>query len=245
MDQNKPITHKALTKEIADRLCARVREGRFAPGTVIGTEAELAQEFGVSRTVIREAIGQLRGLGLVRSRQGLGVCVASVDLIDTMARTLAPVLGDESKWSDLCHLRFILEVGSLPLAVERATGVQIEQLRRLAQEMHALIQSGRPITREVEEKVAQLEIEFHELIFKATGCEFAGQFHGILVEYFHESTCDRPHSSLPNVGDMEEHLRLVEAIAERNVSKAVEIMVAHVQDILPRPQIETKEGLVS
>ena len=121
------IVRKALSMEVADQLCARIRRQRLTPNTVLGHRGRTRLGVRRIRTVIREAVGQLRGLGLVVSRQGVGLCVASVDVIDTMSKTLAPMMGDESTWSDLCHMRFVLEVGSLPLAVERADSEKISK----------------------------------------------------------------------------------------------------------------------
>ena len=53
---------KAIRREIGRRC--------LSPGEVIGTEGGLAKELGVSRNAVREAVGRLRGLGLVESRQG-------------------------------------------------------------------------------------------------------------------------------------------------------------------------------
>ncbi|RJP27052.1 MAG: FadR family transcriptional regulator [Candidatus Omnitrophota bacterium] len=230
--KEKRLPHNALSTEVANQICALIRRERLAHGKVLGTEADLARQFGVSRTVIREAVGQLRGLGIVTSRQGLGLCVSNSNAISTMAKSLAPMIGDKATWSKLCHMRFVLEVGTLPLAVERATADQIERMRLLAEEMYEMVKPGQPITPDVEESVARREIEFHQIIFDAAGCEFTEQFHAILGEYFHESIGIGPYSSLPTIKDMEDHGKLVEAIADKDVGKAVTILVDHIRNIL-------------
>jgi GntR family transcriptional repressor for pyruvate dehydrogenase complex len=57
-------------------LAARVADGELAPGDRLPTEQQLALAHGVSRTVVREAVHQLKSQGLLRSRQGSGVFVA-------------------------------------------------------------------------------------------------------------------------------------------------------------------------
>ena len=223
-------SRNALSTEIANRLYKWIREKQKTPGTVLGTEAMLASQFKVSRTVIREAIGQLRGLGIVESRQGLGLCVTNGDAINKIEKILAPIAGDKESWTRLCHLRFVLEIGSIPLAVEFATGEQIGRMRQLAVEMKDLFNSTQPITREIEEKIAQQEIEFHHIIFTAAGCEFTEQFHLILLEYFNESSLDGEHSKLPTNKDMNDHIKLVEAMTQRDMGKAVTIMVDHIRN---------------
>lgn len=225
-------SRNALSTEIANRLCLLIREEQKPAGTILGTEAMLAEQFGVSRTAIREAIGQLRGLGIVESRQGLGLCVANGDVINAIAKVLAPMAGDKVSWAKLCHMRFVLEVGSIPLAVERIKPEQIERMRELAAEMHAYVKRKRPISKTLEEKIAQKEIEFHQIIFDAAGCEFTDQIHSLLGEYFFESSGDGPYRSMPTIKDMEDHLKLVDAIAASDIGGAVAIMVDHIRHTL-------------
>src|SRR3546814_13206659 len=62
-----------LTEELAITLAERIRSGELAPAEKLPTEQEMIAAFGVSRTVVREAIAALRAEGLVESRQGAGV----------------------------------------------------------------------------------------------------------------------------------------------------------------------------
>ena len=64
-----------LTDTVAKRLLAEIQEGRAQPGDKLPTETALAEQFGVSRTVIREAVSRLRQDGIVEARQGSGVFV--------------------------------------------------------------------------------------------------------------------------------------------------------------------------
>jgi len=98
--------------------------------------------------------------------------------------------------------------------------------------MKSLVNRKQPISVTVEEKIAKYEIEFHQIIFDAAGCEFTDQIHSLLGEYFFESSGDRPHRLIPTAKDMDDHIKLVKAIAERNVGKAVDVMVDHIRHIL-------------
>ena len=64
-----------LSDQVASALEAEIRAGRIQAAQKLPTEAVLAQQFQVSRTVVREAISRLKSLGLVDSRQGSGVYV--------------------------------------------------------------------------------------------------------------------------------------------------------------------------
>src|SRR5262245_57938021 len=62
-----------LSDQVAQALLARIESGQLKPGEKLPAEAMLAPEFGVSRTVVREAISRLKHGGLLESRQGSGV----------------------------------------------------------------------------------------------------------------------------------------------------------------------------
>ena len=64
-----------LSERVADALTAEIRSGRLRPGDKLPTEPELAEQFSVSRTVVREAVSRMKSVGLVDSRQGSGVYV--------------------------------------------------------------------------------------------------------------------------------------------------------------------------
>jgi GntR family transcriptional repressor for pyruvate dehydrogenase complex len=226
------VRRRTLTGEVADILCRRIREQRLAAGAFLGTETELLKEFGVSRTVLREAINQLRGLGVVSSRQKLGLCVANGDFFDTLSKALAPLTASAESWPEICHLRFVLEVGSVPLAVERATPEQIERMRQLADEMLSMFKQHSATGKLEPLRIAEREIEFHQLVLDAAGGEYASRFHQLLVEYFHAAYGQGPHSGPPNLKDMQDHVRLVKAFAERNPGKAVAILVDHIRPML-------------
>lgn len=72
-------------QQIADELRDRVREGRYAAGRLLPSEAELGDEFGVSRVTVRRALEVLRDEGLVAARQGFGWFVAAAPLRQNLA----------------------------------------------------------------------------------------------------------------------------------------------------------------
>jgi len=69
----------------ADAIRALIAQREYAPGERLPSERELAARFGVSRPVVREAIGRLVAGGLLRTRRGAGTYVAPIDLADVFA----------------------------------------------------------------------------------------------------------------------------------------------------------------
>jgi GntR family transcriptional repressor for pyruvate dehydrogenase complex len=149
-----------LAEALARHLRAAIVEGSFGPGEKLPTEAALAESFGVSRPVVREAIAQLRFQGLVVSQQGRGVFVS-----ETGAGTLfsldAADLSDPQTLAQIYQLRMILEIGAARLAARHATRGRKAALRR------ALAALDQTVTRGGDGIAA--DIAFHLAIAEASG----------------------------------------------------------------------------
>jgi len=220
---------RTLSAELADRLCDRIRDDRLAPGTRLGTEAELGEEFGVSRQVVREAIGCLRGLGVVTGRQRLGLFVAHGDVQSVFKKALSPQAADEEGWRELRQLRAVIELGSLPMAVERASAEQVKRLGSLAAEMRTLMKSYDTDPVGVRNAFNAKDIQFHQTVLEAAHGDLAKRFHDVLVEYFRvDDVCGAP----PTLGIVREHERIARAIAKRDAAAAVQLLTGHLRPLL-------------
>src|SRR5215211_6643340 len=80
-----PVSTERVSDVIAERLTEAIRDGTLQPGDRLPTEAELAREFQVGRTSVREGLQKLRAHGLIESRQGLGAFVTSRPISDPLA----------------------------------------------------------------------------------------------------------------------------------------------------------------
>jgi GntR family transcriptional regulator, transcriptional repressor for pyruvate dehydrogenase complex len=68
---------RSLAHDLVDALAGRIRAGNLSPGEKLPTEAAIMEDFGVSRTVVREAISRLQAGGLVETRHGVGTFVVA------------------------------------------------------------------------------------------------------------------------------------------------------------------------
>ena len=99
---------RSLALELVEALGDRIRDGRLAAGEKLRTEAEFMAEFGVSRTVVREAISKLQASGLVQTRHGIGTFV--VGLGEAAPFRLAP--------EQFATLRDVIAVLELRIGIE-------------------------------------------------------------------------------------------------------------------------------
>jgi GntR family transcriptional regulator, transcriptional repressor for pyruvate dehydrogenase complex len=125
---------RRLHEDVAEQLRDAILDGRFAAGTKLPPERELAVQFGVNRTSVREAIKVLEGLGLVLVRQGDGATVRP--LVDASLEVLGPMIfhGGRLDFALIAEMAemirpMLLEMGRL--AIERCRPSNVVAIRRL------------------------------------------------------------------------------------------------------------------
>lgn len=133
---------RSLALELVEALGDRIRDGRLAAGDKLPTEAEFMAEFGVSRTVVREAISKLQASGLVQTRHGIGTFV--VGLGDAAPFRLAPeqfaTLRDVIA---VLELRIGIETEAASLAAQRRNTGNLRQMRAALDAVAAAVEEGR------------------------------------------------------------------------------------------------------
>ena len=200
--------YKPLREIVSDALRQAIRDGILPPGERL-MEIPLAEELGVSRTPIREAIRILEQEGLVVMIPRRGTYVADMSLKDI---------------TEVFELRSILEELAAELAAERITNEEIETL-----EQH-LVESGNYMNEKNLDKVVQADILFHEILYKASRNDR-------LVEMIHnlrEQTLRFRTLSMSQTGRLaktwDEHRQLVEAISDRDIERARQIARIHMEE---------------
>lgn len=155
-----PLVSDRLSDRLAARLMHQIASGRLRPGDRLPTEAQLAVAHGVSRSVVREAVHQVRSHGLLRSRQGSGVFVAA----PPPQRSLAfdpTVLESMEAVVQVVELRRVLEGEMAALAAQRATRSQLAGLKRALKAIDTATDAGQFGLEE--------DFAFHRAIGEATG----------------------------------------------------------------------------
>jgi DNA-binding FadR family transcriptional regulator len=152
-----------LALELVDALGERIHDGRLSPGDKMPTEAAVMQEFGVSRTVVREAISKLQAAGLVDTRHGVGSFVvgalgtlqagSSFQLAPHKVATLRDVVA-------VLELRIGIETESAGLAAQRRGPRDIAALRAALDAFERSVRAGRD--------AIDADFEFHLGIARAT-----------------------------------------------------------------------------
>jgi GntR family transcriptional repressor for pyruvate dehydrogenase complex len=133
---------RSLAHDVVDVLSGRIRDGSLAQGEKLPTEAAIMEEFGVSRTVVREAISRLQAASLVATRHGVGTFV--VGMGDAATFRIAPEqLGTLQDVIAVLELRIGVETESAALAAMRRTPENLVTLRNALTAFNAAVEEGR------------------------------------------------------------------------------------------------------
>lgn len=223
----------SLADGLADRLAALIAAGTLNPGDRLPTEAQLAAEHGVSRSVVREAVHRIKSRGLLVSRQGSGVFVT----VPAQHRPLEfdpAVLESVDAVVHVVEVRRVLEGEIAALAAERATRVQVTRIRRALAAIDAASAAGR-------DGVAE-DLDFHRAIGLATGNPQFGRVIGFLEQYLREAMRITRGNESRRADFMDavrkEHRAIVEAIAAGDVRAARRAATSH----LVHSQLRLEQG---
>ena len=119
---------RTLAQGLVEQLSAQIRDGRLAPHTKLPTEGQVMQAYGVSRTVVREALSRLQAAGLVATRHGIGTFVVgpgaepAFSLGPQQLETLRDVIA-------VLELRLGVETEAAGLAAQRRTADNLAVMR--------------------------------------------------------------------------------------------------------------------
>lgn len=201
-------SYKPLREVVAETLREAIVNGTLNPGERL-MEIQLAEELGVSRTPVREAIRKLELEGFVIMIPRRGTYVADLSIKDI---------------NEVFEIRTALDVLAAGLAVERITEDELEQLERL------LVEIGKLIEGDDIDKIVEVDSQFHDVLYKASRND---RLVGIINNLREQITRFRS-ISIQYPGRMkvsiEEHRQLVEAIADRNTELAQQIAREHMEN---------------
>jgi GntR family transcriptional repressor for pyruvate dehydrogenase complex len=221
--QRRPNLTQTLIKEIRHRITS----GILKPGDKLPTEQKLVEEFGVSRTVIREAVAGLRADKLVEARHGVGVFVLDPPKPSDAFHYIG---GDSDRVSTIVEaleLRAAVEVEAAAIAAERCSPGQEARIRESYQDM---IEAPKGSEEEVESDFA-----FHIAIADATNNSQFPKF----LEFLGGRTIPRSQITRPDETEEDalrrgqrlndEHRAIMEAICNRDPEAAREAMRTHLK----------------
>lgn len=212
-----------LHADLLDQLGRLLGSGDLAEGTVLRAE-ELEQHFGVSRTVVREAVRVLESMGMVTSRRRVGTTVAPIaawNVFDPMVirwRLAGP--GRAAQLRSLSELRAGFEPMAAALAAQRATGEQCGLLTGAVMDMAVHGRSG-----DLDAYLAA-DVLFHRTLLAATGNEMLAALADVVTEVLTGRTHHGLMPAVPEPAAIRLHADVAQAVQSGDAPAAHGAMAA-------------------
>lgn len=200
-------SYQPLREVVADALREAIRKGILEPGERL-MEINLAEELGVSRTPVREAIRKLELEGFVVMMPRRGTYVSEISIRDV---------------NEVFEIRSSLESLASGLAAERITAEELETLQRLLVEIGGYIDDGDM------EKIVETDMRFHDLLYQASrNSRLVGVINNLREQLTRFRTASMSYPGRLKE-TLKEHRAMVEAIAQGNVRDAKKAAKIHLE----------------
>lgn len=229
---------------VVDELVDAIVSGRLAPGDALPPEGPLSEQFGVSRTVVRESVKRIEEKGLVTIARGRGTEVRPMTAWNTMDRVvLSALIKHDETLGILDELSVVRAQLESVMAAEAAQRRSDEQVAELDQAMQRMRESTAD-----EDVFRAADVAFHETVMELSRNRLAGNIARTLMDHALESSryhgVDTPDAFAVT---LREHEAVHAAISEGDSVRAQDAMNNHILEAwrrrrLPLPEAGNREG---
>ena len=213
-----------LYQAVQDEVKSYIIEHALVPGDALPPETELAEQLGVSRNSVREAVKSLETLGIVEARTGAGLFVRNFSFDPIIENLAYGLMFDLTGLADILEVRFHLEHSMIDQAVAAVTTGQLQQLKAILQRMHAAIERDEAYTEE--------DRLFHTTLWANVSNRTVGKIVDAFWMVFAQA-CQ--HVAVPSNPDQREiyqwHVDIVEALERADSAGARVAMTRHYGNI--------------
>jgi len=240
---------RSLAYELVDAMGDRIRDGRLAPGEKLPPESAIMAQFGVSRTVVREAISRLQAAGLVNTRHGIGTFVVGPAQATPFCIT-AEHFATLRDVISVLELRIGIETEAAALAAMRRSEQNLLDMRSTLDAVSAAIEAG--------QDAVGPDFQFHLEIARATqNPHFAELMSSLGTSIIPRARLDdakpdaqeKPPRSAAQLDYLRrinnEHENIFDAITQQDADAARAAMRTHLANSRERRRRSHAEGLLT
>lgn len=218
----------STVKNIAQQLQTRLRGREWVQTGKLPGQRQLAEDLGVSRASLREAITMLEALGLLRSEPGRGVFIVAQDKNGLAGKRQQRLFHGRYALADVHMVRAQLEVLAITLAARVITATGLERLRATVAQMQAAAAVGDLVT------MAEGDHAFHACIFDIAASplmlDIVENINDVVERSRQVAFAEPARVSEP----IAEHARIIDALAAGSPECAVQAMLEHLRNVADR-----------
>lgn len=221
----KPLKPQRLYEQLTDDIKTQIMNGELVSGDKLPNERELSERYGVSRTVVREAMKSLAQEGVIEVRPGRGTYIV-YQTLNAVKRSLGNLgmFEKQEHWSDLVELREMFEPGIAYLAAQRAEPEHIAAIAEAVNTMETALENA--------DVYIAADNKFHNSLALATGNALISSLMDPIIELLIEQrryVFKSKHGG-PRAGQVY-HKRILKAIKEKNAEAARQAMIDHLKQV--------------
>jgi GntR family transcriptional repressor for pyruvate dehydrogenase complex len=220
----KAVQTSRLYEHIVRQIEESITRGVLKPGDQLPAERELAQQFGVSRTAVREAVRVLNEKGLVEAYSGRGTFVTNgTSQAIRQSLDLMIKIGQQEGSGSLAEVREVLEPGIAALAAERAGQSDIAALREAVDVMDR--------SRHDADAFIEADLDFHLALAEAAGNPLILSLIDSIVGLLREQRMRTYYVGGGPERGQYHHKRILDAVEHHDPERARETMCEHMQQV--------------
>lgn len=211
-----------LSDKVADQMLETILTRKLRAGDRLPSERELGEQFGVSRTVVREAVRALVAKGVIEVRSGSGLRVTAVDAAAVSESMSLYLRGGSIDFAKVHEVRTLLEIHLAGVAAHEASDGDLHELRAIHDRMRAELDDV--------EAAARHDLEFHRLIATAT----QNDVYLLLLDSIGTALIDIRRENLgsgASTTTLDQHEAILEFLEARDPEGARAAMSAHLDGV--------------
>ena len=212
------LKKNTLTDQVEDKIRQAIITSHLRPGDKLPGELDFAEQLGVSRNIVREAISRLRMLGVVESKKKRGLILTEPEIFTGLESIIdLPVLSSKTI-SELYDFRSYMELGIAPQVVEKITEKDLEDLEEIVREEEENPEDYHASVR--------CDILFHSKLYQITGNEILQKFQALLKPHM-ENRQNLFDPERFNNDQHKTHRDLLESLKKKDVDDFMKTMNEH------------------
>ncbi len=212
---------KSASDLVINAIKEKLISGEWKPGMKIAGEIKIAQDLGVSRASVREAMEQMVAMGLFTRRRGDGTYVNDVSSAAMFHQLVPDLMLNGYSEVEILDFREMLEPECVRRFVQGRTAGRIEKLREMCCVMEECAGDGTP-------KFAEADLKFHLMLVQGCGNPIIIKIMDIIIDVLTYYQYSANELIGPKTG-AEEHKRILEAIEAGDGELAALLMKRHIQ----------------
>lgn len=218
----KPIRRTKISDQVCEQMQQMILDGAWKPGQKIPSESELAEQFGISRMSVREAISKMSAIGLLESRFSEGNYVKEIGAEVCINAILPAAYINDNTISEVLEFRSVMEAKTAGIAARRAGPDDVRELEECLREMEGAAGDL--------EAFARADLDFHiKLACITRNSLLAACMHmvrDVLGRHMERLVDRRGYES-----GIRDHRKIAEAVRNHDEEGASALMEEHIKDI--------------